>query len=202
MLIPNSVDTAQFHAPPRGKRAAPTVGMLYSSLALKGCDVSLQALEICRHTFPNVRLVAFGAETPKIPLPPGTRFVKLPPQEMIRELYAQCDVWVCGSYSEGFHLPPTEAMACRCPVVSTKVGGPLDLIRDGVNGYLVDVGDHEALGRRLVDVLSLDEKRWLEMSNAALETVVNYTWDDATDLLEAALRESVEARPRPALAAC
>lgn len=196
LLIPNSVDTDQFHAPPRGKQTIPTVGMLYSSFPLKGCDVSLRALEICRQTFPNVRLVAFGAEPPEIPLPPGTRFVKLPPQDSIRELYAQCDVWVCGSYSEGFHLPPGEAMACRCPVVSTKVGGPLDIIRDGVNGYLVDTGDHEALGRRLVDVLSLDEAGWLEMSNAALATVTNYTWDDATDLLEAALLESVEKRPR------
>lgn len=196
LLIPNSVDTNQFHAPPRGKQTVPTVGMLYSSAPLKGCDVSLRALEICRQTFPNVRLVAFGGNDPHIPLPPGAHFVKLPPQDSIRELYAQCDVWLCGSYSEGFHLPPGEAMACRCPVVSTKVGGPLDIIRDGVNGYLVDTGDHEALGRRLVDILSLDETRWLEMSNAALATVTAYTWDDATDLLEAALLEAVENRPR------
>lgn len=194
ILIPNSVDTDQFHAPARGKQSVPTVGMLYSSVPWKGCNVSLKALEICRRTFPDVRLVAFGAAPAPETLPPGSRYVQTPPQEEIRNLYAQCDVWLCGSYGEGFHLPPSEAMACRCPVVSTKVGGPLDLIQDGVNGYLVDVGDSEALARRLVDILSLDDANWRDLSDAAYKTVVDYTWDDATDLFEAALLRAVEAK--------
>ena len=47
-LVPNSVDRAQFFAPVRGKQSVPTVGLLYSSIPLKGLDVSLAALQIVR----------------------------------------------------------------------------------------------------------------------------------------------------------
>lgn len=195
ILIPNSVDTEQFFAPPRGKQAVPTVGMLYSDVPWKGCDVSLKALDICRRTFPDVRLVSFGGTRPVVPLPAGTRFVQSPPQESIRDLYASCDVFLNGSHSEGFNLTPLEAMACRCPVVVTRTGAMPELVREGVNGHLVEPGDVDGLAKGLVDVLSLDDAKWREMSGAAYRTATDYTWDDATDRLEAALLEAV---PEPA----
>jgi glycosyltransferase involved in cell wall biosynthesis len=192
-LVPNSVDTDQFYASPRGRQSRPTVGLLYSTAKWKGVDVSLKAIKVAAERAPGLRLVAFGAEAvaDRLPLPPGTSFSHLPAQDSIRDLYASCDVWLCGSYSEGFGLPSLEAMACRCPVVSTNTGGPADFIRSGWNGYLVPVGDAEALADRLVDVLSLNEAEWRAMSDAALATATDYTWDDATDLLEAALRDVI-----------
>ncbi|OJW22065.1 MAG: hypothetical protein BGO49_14935 [Planctomycetales bacterium 71-10] len=194
VLIPNSVDTHQFHAPPRGRQAVPTVGMLYSHMPTKGCDDSLRALDICRRTFPDVRLVSFGGTRPVAPLPAGTRFVQSPPQESIRDLYASCDVFLNGSHFEGFNLTPLEAMACRCPVVVTRTGAMPELVREGVNGHLVEPGDIDGLARGLVDVLSADEASWRRMSDAAYETATGYTWDDATDRLEGAILEAVAAK--------
>jgi glycosyltransferase involved in cell wall biosynthesis len=189
--VPNSVDLEQFHAPARGKQATPTVGMLYSTLHLKGVDVSLAALEKVKRQMGKLRVVAFGAEqvSPLLPLPDWVGFRYSPPQTELRRLYSQCDVWVCGSRQEGFHLPPLEAMACRCPVVSTRIGGPLDIVDDGINGFLVDVEDLTGLAERLVDVLTLSEAEWRQMSDAALATATGYTWDHATNLLESALRD-------------
>ena len=155
--------------------------------------MSLKAIELAAKRVPGLRLIAFGAEpvADQLPIPPGSSFHHFPAQDSIRDLYASCDVWLCGSYSEGFHLPPLEAMACRCPVVSTNVGGPADIIQSGWNGYLVPVGDAEALADRLVDVLNLDESEWRAMSDAALATATRYTWDDATDLLESVLCDLV-----------
>jgi len=93
---------------------------------------------------------------------------------------------------EGFHLPPSEAMACRCPVVSTEVGGPIDLIESGVNGYLAPIGNVQKLAEGLEKVLSLSELQWQEMSDAAYQTVVQYSWDDAADLFEAALYKAID----------
>lgn len=197
-LVPNSVDTKQFFAPPRQKQPVPTVGLLYSPIAWKGCAVSFKALSIVAQKIPNLRILTFGEvpPTPDLPLPDNAEFFLCPAQDSIKDIYAQCDVWLCGSYSEGFHLPPSEAMACRCPIVSTRVGGPLDIIEDGVNGYLVPVGDAEALADRLMRVLSLDAEQWLKLSNAAYDTAVNYTWDDATNLFEAALATAIERRAK------
>ena len=191
--VPNSVDTNQFHAPARGKQPTPTVGILYSAVHLKGLDVSLAALEEVRTKLGNLRVVAFGAErvSAELPLPQWIEFHYRPPQDEIPRLYAMCDAWLCGSRREGFHLPPLEAMACRCPVVSTRVGGPLDTVEEGVNGFLVDVDDSDALAECLVRVLTLGEAQWKRMSDAALATATRYTWEDATDLLESALRNVI-----------
>ncbi|MEZ6164273.1 MAG: glycosyltransferase family 4 protein [Phycisphaerales bacterium] len=41
-------------------------------------------------------------------------------------------------------------MACHCPIVSTKCGGPADFVREGENGYLVEIGDAEAMADRIL----------------------------------------------------
>ncbi len=129
--------------------------------------------------------------TGELALPPNSEFHLLPPQNTIRDLYAQCDLWMCGSQREGFHLPPLEAMACRCPVVSTRVGGPEDIIIPGKNGYLVETGDAQGLAEAAGRLLTGGEENWQRFSNAALATATDYTWNDAAALFEAALQTAV-----------
>jgi len=193
-LVPNSVDMNLFNAPPRARQERPTVGLLYNAVWFKGCEVALQAIEIARRQIPDLQLVVFGQENVRrwMPLPQGAQYLINPPQETIRDIYARCDVWLCGSRSEGFHLPPLEAMACRCPVVSTRVGGPMDIIEEGKNGFLVDVEDHDALAERLVRVLKLSDQEWRTMSDAAYATACRYTWQDAAALMEEALLTTIE----------
>ena len=195
-LVPNSVDMKLFNSPARSRQQRPTVGLLYNRIWFKGCDVALKAVEIARQQIPDLQLIAFGLESPRhwMPLPPGAQYLIKPKQQAIKDIYAQCDVWLCGSRSEGFHLPPLEAMACRCPVVSTRVGGPLDTIEDGKNGFLVDVEDAEALADRLVRVLKLSDGQWREMSDAAYATACRYSWRDAAALMEKALEAAINQR--------
>jgi len=54
------------------------------------------------------------------------------------EFYNTLDTYICASSSEGFSLSVLEAAACGLPIISTKVGGCVDLIEDGLNGFLVD----------------------------------------------------------------
>ena len=193
-LVPYSVDPQQFYAPPRGKQSIPTVGMMYSTAYWKGCDVSFKAFSLAAQKVPNIRMVAFGSTSPspELPLPLGTKYIEQPAQNIMKDIYAGFDVWLCGSWSEGYHLPPLEAMACRCPVVSTQIGGPMDIIENGVNGYVVPTGDSTALASQLVNVLTLSDAEWRTMSDAAYSTVTQYTWDDATKLFEAGLYTAIE----------
>lgn len=191
-LVPNSVDTTLFHAPARRKQDVPTVGLLYAPMPWKGVDVSLRAFALAQAQIPNLRLLCFGNCAPPAGLlPENTIFHLNPPQATLRDLYAQCDVWLCGSYSEGFHLPILEAMACHTPIVSTAIGGAIDLIESGHNGHVVPVGDSEALAASLVQVLNQPESDWQAMSNAAYATATEYSWDDATDRFEAALQQAI-----------
>jgi glycosyltransferase involved in cell wall biosynthesis len=193
-LVLNSVETDQFFSLPRDKQMIPTLGFLYATVHFKGPDILLAALKEIKERLPGVKAIAFGAErvSKEFPLPDWIEFHYRPPQQNIRLLYSRCDVWLCGSRSEGFHLPPLEAMSCRCPVVSTRVGGPVDIVGEGVNGFLVDVGDAKELAHKALEVLNSKNSDWRAMSAAAEATARRYSWDDATDLFESALFEIVE----------
>jgi glycosyltransferase involved in cell wall biosynthesis len=194
ILIPNSVDTDQFFAPPRQKQSAATVGFVYSSIGFKGSDVILAALKQVKRRMPDLRVIAFGAEpiSQNLPLPNWMHYHYRPTQDHIRRLYSECDVWLCGSRSEGFYLPMLEAMACRCPVVSTRVGGPVDNIVDGVNGFLVDIEDAAGLAEGTLKVLGLGQEKWQIMSESALSTATRYSWDDAATRLERSLQHLLD----------
>jgi glycosyltransferase involved in cell wall biosynthesis len=69
----------------------------------------------------------------------------------------------------------------------------MDIVEEGINGFLVDVEDSIGLADRVVRVLTFSEPEWRRMSDAALATAARYTWDDATDLLESALHGLVGA---------
>lgn len=191
-LIHNSVDTSLFHAGDRKKNAMPSLGFLYSLVTFKGVEVTLAALELIKREMPECKMHCFGTSPPpEGMLPNYITFTKSPAQEELRRHYSSYDVWVCGSHSEGFHLPPLEAMACGTPVVSTRVGGPTDIVRDGENGYLVDVGDSAEIARSVLSILKMPSDEWEKLSLGALDTALTYTWADATDKFEAALVAAV-----------
>jgi glycosyltransferase involved in cell wall biosynthesis len=197
-LVHNGVDLDQFHAVPRTKGVAPTVGFLHHNASLKGCETSIRVVKRVAESIPSLRLISFGAEHPDfgLRLPHFAEFYYRPPQEKLKELYAQCDVWLSASIREGFCLPLIEAMACRCPVVSTRSGGPNDIIDEGINGYLTEVGDVEVLTDRILYVLRLLPENWRKMSDAAYCTATRFTWDDATARFERALELAIVRKKR------
>jgi len=201
-LVPNSVDMALFHAPPRGRQATPTVGLIYSTQAIKGCDLMLKAHALAAQRLPGLKLVAMsnGPVLDSLPLPPGAEFIGQARDQTLRETYARCDVWLSGTREEGFGLPILEAMACRTPVIATPAGAAPELLAGG-GGILVPHEDPAAIAEAIVKVCSMPDPAWRALSDAALATAGGYTWDDATDLFEKALHDvvatpSASAEPR------
>jgi glycosyltransferase involved in cell wall biosynthesis len=178
-----------FDAPPRGRQPQPTVGVMYSTSQAKSWATVLAALLEIRRQLPDLCVLGVGIDRPApfLPVPGFMTLAVQPDQERIRELYRRCDLWLCGSSSEGFHLPPHEAMACRCPVVSTRVGGPMDLVVEGSNGWLSEPFDAAELARQAVRVLTLPEAEWRRFSDHAYQTARRRTWDHAAADFEAAL---------------
>jgi glycosyltransferase involved in cell wall biosynthesis len=201
-LVPNSIDRLQFFAPFRRKQAIPTVGFLYSSVPFKGLDVSLAALKLVSRRLPAMRVVSFGNERLRahLPLPEGTDFFFSPPQDKIRHVYDQCDVWVTASRSEGFNLPAMEAMACRTPVVSTRTGWPEEVVKSGWNGVLVDIDNVSALAEGIEWVLTQDNEKWEILSSNAFETVSDSSWQVSAKLFESALLHACKRAKRGEIA--
>ena len=192
-LIPNGIDRTQFDAPPRGKAPRPTVGLVFGASLWKGSDVAFEALRRVERALPDLRVVAFGGS----PLPSerhglsGMEYHLRPPQEQIPQLYRGVDCWLMASVKEGFGMPGLEAAACRCPVVSTRSGGPEDYVVDGVSGYLVDVNDAPAMAEAILKVLRADEATWRAMSEASYRASLEFDWDRSAEKLERVLCRAV-----------
>lgn len=191
-LVPNSVDCDQFFAPPRGRHDPFTVGFIYSRQPLKGCDVTLKAITLARERLPQLRVTAFGMHPigTELPLPKGAHYVLHPKQDQLRELYAQCDVWLLASRREGFGLPILEAMACRTPVISTPVGAAPQILAGG-RGVLVNINDSQAMAEAILRVHAMPPDQWKILSDNAFAYARQYSWDDATALFEKALESAV-----------
>lgn len=191
ILVPNSVDGAQFDAPPRGKQVRPTLGLSFSSTWIKGFDIGAEVVRRVRAELPDLRVVCFSAEKPPREVLQWMEHTQRPAQDVIPQLYASCDVWLSTSRQEGFGLPALEAMACRTPLVSTRYGGPADFVREGENGFLAEVDDVEALTARTLEVLRMPEETWRALSERTHASAHGYTWEDAAAKLEAAFETAL-----------
>jgi glycosyltransferase involved in cell wall biosynthesis len=92
-------------------------------------------------------------------------------REDIPLLMRAADIIVNPSDFETFSMAIIEAMAVGTPVISTSVGGPIEIIEDHVNGILVPPKDPIALGNSIISLLD-NEKLREELSTRAKEIVI------------------------------
>ncbi|SDN01973.1 N-acetyl-alpha-D-glucosaminyl L-malate synthase BshA [Psychrobacillus sp. OK028] len=74
-------------------------------------------------------------------------------QESLSELYAIADLMLLLSEKESFGLVLLEAMACGVPCIGTNVGGIPEVITNGENGYIVELGDFEKVAEYGLKIL-------------------------------------------------
>ncbi|RDV32588.1 N-acetyl-alpha-D-glucosaminyl L-malate synthase BshA [Lysinibacillus capsici] len=91
-------------------------------------------------------------------------------QENLAELYAISDLKLLLSQQESFGLVLLEAMACGVPCIGTNVGGIPEVIEHGVDGYIVELGDTEAVATYATHLLQ-DEEQLLRFREAAIRAV-------------------------------
>lgn len=91
--------------------------------------------------------------------------------------YNALDLYLVTSRAEGGPKAILESMATGVPIVSTQVGMAPDIIRNGHNGLLVEVEDEMALVEK-TGTLILDRTLANRLSNNALNTVTNYSWEN------------------------
>ena len=75
----------------------------------------------------------------------------------LEEIVGACDLFLLPSDAESFGMAALEAMASEVPVIATRSGGLPEVVIDGENGYLLPVGDVDAMAARAIDILSNPE---------------------------------------------
>ena len=93
-------------------------------------------------------------------------------QSDIKGLLKVIDVYLCSSLAESSPVAVWEAMAMGKPIVSTNVGDVPVYVEDGVNGFVVDVGDCKGMADRLSRYVS-DERLRKEHGYRSREVSIN-----------------------------
>ena len=98
--------------------------------------------------------------------------------EMLNDYFLAADIFVHPSSTETWGLVVNEAMAKGCPVIATnRCVAAVELITEGREGYLTEVGDDAGLREKMQKLLSDDALR-AEMSANAVERISSYTYEN------------------------
>lgn len=115
-------------------------------------------------------------------------------KESMADVYADLDIVALTSLNEGTPVALIEALASGRPVVSTDVGGVKDVVEEGVNGYLVALGDSSGLAERLLELARDPEKRAAFGRNGRQQVMRKYSKERLVRDMKALYEEALEVK--------
>ena len=150
-------------APASGEKIV-TVGRL---VPWKGVPGLIDSLARVRNEVPDATLVIVGDGPERLALETYAR-ARLPESAVIftgmrshadtLAIMRDADIFVLNSSYEGLSHVLIEAMSLARPIVATRAGGNTELITDGEDGLLANVGDSNELGEKILELLKNPEK--------------------------------------------
>ncbi|MBI4396473.1 MAG: glycosyltransferase family 4 protein [Elusimicrobia bacterium] len=203
-VVPLAIDEVYRPVPPEEARAhwkelnlSPGYILYVGNIRkIKNVPRLLKAYILLRHKFPDCPpLVLVGRDQIPEDTAPyrenrSIRFLGEVKRESLPALYSGAAFFAFPSLYEGFGLPPLEAMACGCPVVSST-GGSLPEVLGGA-ALLVDPVDTEALAETMGKALADDALR-RDLRARGLEHVRRYSWKNTAQkvfqIYEEAIRQ-------------
>ncbi|MEW1961528.1 GDSL-type esterase/lipase family protein [Microbacterium sp. NPDC077644] len=210
------VDAERFHPGARDENwQRPAGEVVVGYVGRLAAEKQVEDLRVL-HGLPGVRLVIVGdgpARSRLETLMPGAVFLGHLDGDRLAMAMASFDVFVHPGESETFGQTLQEAHASGVPIVATGRGGPLDLVRMGIDGWLYRPGDLDDLRMRVLD-LTGDARKRRAFGVAGRAAVEGRSWqavcdqlldhfDEARELhvVDRALRAPRPRRPEPVRAA-
>ena len=201
-VIPNGVHVDMEAAARAAQRPAGEslrIAFVGQAVQRKGLSLLLRAFEALREHIP-CELVAIGPSQEELaPLLLDARGVtalgkvdESTKEQVLRDADVLCAPSLGG---ESFGMVLTEAFAAGTPVVASDIAGYRDVVRHGVDGLLVPVGDAQALAEALRDLYEEPERR-AQMARAAAADVEQFAWTTVAEQVMEAYKDAV-ATPQP-----
>src|SRR5205814_1052996 len=150
-VVPLGANLARF-APKRGDSARNSDTAFRFAFcgrlsALKGVDILLTAFARVKNDVPEAQLHLYGSDDLRYapPLPDGATMSGALPQTELALRLADADCLVLPSRFDSFPMVVIEAMATGLPVIVSEQVGAKEAVEEGRHGWVVPVGDVEAL---------------------------------------------------------
>jgi glycosyltransferase involved in cell wall biosynthesis len=117
-------------------------------------------------------------------------------QEDVGRFYTAIDALLLPSANEGTPVSVIEALAAGRPAVATRVGGVPDVVREGVDGFLVEVGDAQGLADRLSQLAADPEQRARMGAEGRARVLERYAVERLVDDVDRLYRSLLAAETR------
>lgn len=148
---------------------------------LKGAHHVLRVWRNNQQLFGEHELVCIGSDTlsPKEweGLPPNVKkFDRLTSEDYLKEV-EKADVYILNTYSDGFGMVLSEAMAKGLAVIGTTNSAAPDLIQDDINGKVIPIANEEALLKAMKWMIEHPDNL-VQMRKSAMEYAKNHSWEN------------------------
>jgi glycosyltransferase involved in cell wall biosynthesis len=167
------------------------IGSLGNIRPAKGYDILLRAAAILKQGDPSLRFVVAGQGKGRLFEELLRLRSQLGLEEQVKFLgfcddaagfLSNLDIFLSSSVSEGLPLSAIQAMVAEVPVIATRCGGYEELVTHAENGWLVEVGNPQALAEGTKVLAGDAELRFKLARNACIDAVGKY---DIRAMLEA-----------------
>lgn len=180
VVIPNFISHMPEHCSDLNNKICLAVGRLSYQ---KGFDRLLEVWEIVHERFPDWQLQIYGSGElydelqTLIEIYHLQSVVKInPPTSQIGSVYMNSSIYLLSSHYEGLPMVMLEAFSYGIPVVSFACKcGPKDLIKEGLNGYLLSDGNIADFADKVIQLISNEEMRQQMGNNAYKLVLQEYT---------------------------
>ncbi len=184
VIIYNGIDTKKFS--PRietktnkvSEKKDFVIGIAGRLSPEKGHEILLKAVALLTSKIKHLKLLIIGAGPREEELKNLVSALKLNEvvvftghQGAMPKIYNSLDVLCLPSFSEGHPLAAIEAMSCGLPVVASKIDSNAEVISDGKNGLLFEVGNYQQLSDKLLKI-SKDPHLRARLGKNARKTVL------------------------------
>lgn len=201
IVVPNGIELGIFDSAPTKEEArerlqlereASVIICIGNLRAVKGTAYLIRAINLIQQKESSIRLLIVGKGEEEVKLralaeKTGVKerviFMGSIPHHAVPQYLAASDVFVLPSLSEGFPLVSLEAMAAALPIVATKVGGIPSVVKEGVNGFLVNPRDAAQIAEKVLFILN-DQKLRHCFSENNRNKAKQYTWGMVATKLE------------------
>ena len=186
-VVPNGMSFDLFELSTHIESRDPlSVAMMYHEGAHKGSGDGISALELARKRFPELEATLFSVYPKPSSLPDWITFVHNPPQAELAQVYNRHAIFISPSLTEGWPLPPAEAMRCGAAVCATDIAGHREYAIDGETALLSPPKNPEALAANIMRLID-DQDLRISLATRGHAHIGQFTWERAVNAFEKCL---------------
>ncbi|RIU94753.1 glycosyltransferase [Oceanobacillus picturae] len=155
-------------------------------LRTKGIDLNIYAIAQIVERYPNIIYYIIG-EGPEmnsmkqlvknLNLEKSIIFLGRKSRLDVRKYMLESDIFLLPSWNEAFGVVYIEAMACGLPVIGCKREGIEDIVKDGVDGFLIEPKSINDIVKKTINLIERPDIRYEIGVNARKKVEKRFTWE-------------------------